>query len=313
MISLIDRYRGSLVGVLCGDALGAPYETWTEERIRADIDVRGGLVLFDYDDPWGKDGRFPKGRPTDDSELTTALAENLIAGGDLEFLYQRFRSCVVDRVSTLCELPAYGFGGTTRRALKYPTLAESVAARTERPHIPSNGALMRTAPVALRYRNNQNAVFESAMQNASVTHRHQEAMRAAVVYSLVHERILAGETYENAVSQVADVPLFRRLELLALLCAPAEKPPAPEKFGGGAAYTLQVMHYAVGTSSSFEEGITKAVTQGSDTDTYAAVAGGLLGALYGIDAIPERWKNNLLGRAKMERLADSLYDLSVRR
>jgi ADP-ribosylglycohydrolase len=99
-ISKRDRYRGAMVGVLCGDALGAPYETWDCLAISEDMRERGGLVPFEYPNPWAKQDGFanmvgkgvmPAGRPTDDSDHTAALAQSLIACGGLNEadLYQR--------------------------------------------------------------------------------------------------------------------------------------------------------------------------------------------------------------------------------
>ncbi len=310
-ISRIDRYRGSMVGVLCGDALGAPYETWEEERIHADITARGGLHLFDYQDPWGKEAEpFPAGRPTDDSELTAALAEHLAANEEpIEGLYKRFRSCVVDGNSLLCSRKAYGFGGTTRRALTQPSYRLALERPDTKEPIASNGALMRAAPIALRYRRSPVHMTLKAQETSRVTHLHPQAVDAAVVYVHILSRLIEGETYASAVAYANNVmPLLTSdLELAALYREPAKRPVLTQKFGGSALYTLQVVHWAVSTSDSFEEGIEKAITIGSDTDTYGAVAGGLLGALYGIQSIPRRWHDKLIGATRMKDLATDLY------
>ena len=121
-ITLADRYAGSLIGVLAGDALGAPYEKWEPDAIRTDFDLRGGLTPFGYPDPWGKHGQFPAGLPTDDSEFTAALAESLIAqnGTDPEDQYRRFKQ-LVEGVSTLHDMLTHGFGKTTRLMLRPDT------------------------------------------------------------------------------------------------------------------------------------------------------------------------------------------------
>lgn len=299
-----------MVGVLTGDALGAPYETWKEEDILADVTRRGGLVLFDYDDPWGKDGRFPKGRPTDDSEMTAALAEYLLTGSsDLEDLYQLFRQCAIEHKSFLCELKAYGFGGTTRRSLAEKTYEEALLAPSQK-IIPTNGALMRCVPVALRYAGRPDSLTIVAWYTAQITHRHKQAIDATLLYVHVLDGILSGLSYTKAVAravwEMEEVEGDR--DILNVLRSPGVKPAPPEKFGGSALYSLQVVHWAVGSSSSFEEGITKAVTIGSDVDTYGAIAGGLLGALYGASSIPGKWRKELLGEGRMQELADQLYE-----
>jgi len=312
-ISLIERYRGAMIGVHVGDALGAPYETWPEERILADMQARDGLVLFDYEDPWGKDGLFPAGCPTDDSELTAVLAEHLIENPeDLEDLYARFRSCVVDRKSRLCALPAYGFGGTTRRALKEPTYREAVQQPNTRPPIPSNGALMRAVPIPLRFFGSPRQVSDCAYVTSLMTHRHPQAIDASVVYAHLLYGVLEHGNYEQAVARLVGMlpGLTVDQAIIDIFHSPAQKPVFEGKFGGGALHTLCVVHWAVSTSTSFEEGMTKAITIGSDTDTYGAVAGGLLGATYGVRGIPAKWKHGLLGGVRMWQLAEKLHALA---
>ncbi len=319
-ISLQDRYRGALVGVLCGDALGAPYETWPSVAIRQDIQHRRGLVLFDYDDPWEKDGRFPAGRPTDDSEMTAALAEHYVEEGNEADLYQKFRRCVVEKKSYLCDLPAYGFGGTTRKALAESTYLESLAELNYLQRIgkaiPSNGALMRAAPVALRYfRSTRSEMALQAVTQAMITHRHQAAIWTSVLYTFLMNDLLEGKEYEVAAHDVLAYYLScgnEYNELTECIRVPAERPPIPKGFGGGALYTLTVANWAVASSFSFEEGMTKAIMIGRDVDTYGAVTGGLLGALYGIDAIPKHWQDKLLGRDHMVSLADALFERNQR-
>lgn len=320
MNTLLDRYIAVLIGVFTGDALGAPYETWSSIRIRGDFIARGGLVPFDYDDPWGKDGRFPAGRPTDDSELTAALGLSLcVRDGEENDLYLRFRRCVIEKKSVLCSLPAYGFGGTTRRALAAPTYQEAQAQSQTRPPIPSNGSLMRTAPVALRYHGDFDALIETARRASIITHTHPLAVECTVFYTVVLDRLLAGYSIEQAVATarrslapyITEDPLIRYLDHSFRLF---EKPNEPDKHNrGGALITLQVALWASAYARTFREGIILAVGMGGDTDTYGAVAGGLLGAIHGgnDEYMPSEWKTAMSGQgyAVMERIADKLYQI----
>ena len=62
------------------------------------------------------------------------------------------------------------------------------------------------------------------------------------------------------------------------------------------------------TTNSYKECILKAVNLGEDTDTVAAIAGGLAGALYGYDSIPQEWKDTLIKREYIESLCEKAYD-----
>ena len=79
---MLDRFKGTLVGVHVGDSIGAPYETWGPKAIADDLQQRGQLEFFDYKNPWAKDGNeaiLPAGRPTDDSDQTADLCFSLLA------------------------------------------------------------------------------------------------------------------------------------------------------------------------------------------------------------------------------------------
>lgn len=261
---------------------------------------------FDYKDPWGAPELFPAGRPTDDSELTAALGWNLCrANGDESDLYRRLRSCVIDKKSLLCDLPAYGFGGTTRRALLAPTYQEAREQPQARPPVPSNGSLMRCAPVALRYHGDFKALVGAARRTSVITHTHPLAVECTVFYTIVLDRLLAGCTIQQSMAAAhrSLMPSLTQEPLVEYLRrgrALFDKPDEPDKsIRGGALVTLQIALWATANANNFRDGIEKAVGIGGDTDTYAAVAGGLLGAIHGLrrpDGIPIEWKSTMAGK-----------------
>ena len=123
-MDLLERYKGTLVGVHVGDSLGAPYETWLPDKIAADIETRGGLTFFDYQNPWVKDGNgkiLPAGRPTDDSDQTADLCHSIIEcnGIKIDHLRESLRDSVIRHKSRLWSGKATGGGKTTRFALSY--------------------------------------------------------------------------------------------------------------------------------------------------------------------------------------------------
>lgn len=287
-----------MVGVLAGDALLAPYETWDSARIKADLDARGGLVLFDYASPWVKEGKvMPKGRPTDDSDQTAALADSLIANRGLneEDLFNRLRRIVFDHVSPLWEGKAFGAGKTTRNALRPFTYSES----QQRPHdneYPSNGSLMRSAPLALFF--GSHAAYDPMVvqRMCKVTHRHGLAWIATCTYIRTLISLVASELVE-------EIEAHRR-RLMEI--QPVDPGRWPER--GAAMLTLRIALWALSHATDVRDGLTKVALIGGDTDTYGAVAGGLLGATFGIEGIPQEWRDDLKGYEVMISLADQLYD-----
>lgn len=311
MVTKRERYLGAMVGVLAGDALLAPYETWRSDRVAKDLMARSGLVPFEYDDPWREGKRFPPGRPTDDSDQTAALAESLIICGKLneEDLFYRLRRIVFEKKSPLWDQPAYGAGSTTKKMLRPASWAESRLIPTEE-DFPSNGSLMRSTPMALFFGSRAKSDPQLTRRMSEVTHRHPEAVACCNVYVAVLVSLLEGRSVGQAFASGYDFALPG--DIAALLQMPGCEPRDPEEWPGrGAALlTLHIALWSLLHSRDFREGLTKVAMIGGDTDTYGAVAGGLLGAYHGIDGIPAEWRKALIGRAKMEFLADKLYGMA---
>ncbi|MBI2030951.1 ADP-ribosylglycohydrolase family protein, partial [Candidatus Kaiserbacteria bacterium] len=79
---------------------------------------------------------------------------------------------------------------------------------------------------------------------------------------------------------------------------------------GSVKTSLRAALWASLTASDFRDGITKVIELGGDTDTYGAIAGGILGAHFGINGIPQEWRDVLIGREIMIKLAGDLYALA---
>jgi len=313
-LSLHDRYRGTLVGVLAGDSLGAPYEKWEPEAIALDLEKRGGLVPFSYDDPWGRSGHFPAGRPTDDSELTAALAQSLIECGhsNPSHQYQLFKRAVGGE-SFVWHGKADGFGRTTRKMLKAPTYEEAQQEK-DPPVIASNGSLMRSAPLGLYYLHTDwQDLIEVTRRSSRVTHIHEASVECSVLYVQILRVLLLGANPSELLPCIKEERLS--VPEVAALFAGEELPCPPETnvwlgkggLAGSALHTLHIALWCVLHAKDFRDGIEKAVRFGGDTDTAAAVTGSLLGAQYGVEGIPVEWRDILQGVTRMQSLADQIY------
>ncbi len=319
-LSLLSRYQGTLLGVGVGDALGAPFETQSGQEVTAAIEARGGLTYIDYIDPFRKDLNWKAGRPTDDSELTAALAMSLIdcRGSDLADQYRRYRAIVHgDKRSVLYDGPAEGFGGTTKKML-LPETYELSRQMPNPPTIPTNGSLMRTAPLALMlYKDAEypDGLVRIAREVSAVTHLNPIAGDVCIVCCDILQQLLDGDDPVDAVTTAFlcpfnDMHFVPEVEALGRVIL-TEPPPTPErKTWGGAIYSLHVAVWALLNAQSFSDGIEKSICLGGDTDTYAAIAGGLLGAHFGAESIPKDWKDGYLGTQKMLALATQLYEMT---
>ncbi len=331
MVSRLDRYRGAMLGTLCGDALGAPYEWKKSAEIKADIERRGGLVPhkfapFDYIDPWKGVRQMRAGQPTDDSELAAALAMSLIDSHGLngEDLFAKLRSFIIDRKSVLTDL-AYGSGSTLKAALTPPTREASqrlfAAGAIKTP--PSNGSLMRCVAIPLMFGADTALLIATARAQSRVTHQNPLSVAACIAYSIMVSLVLSGNepllawcktaininattlADDQAMQQVLKIPMWR---------VPDDSdiwPPAP-RGPGDAVTSLWAAVWASCYAKDFADGILKVIGLGGDTDTYAAIAGGILGAHFGYQGIPAEWKAPLQGREIMERLASQLHEIALR-
>lgn len=340
-MNLLGRYKGALVGVHVGDSLGAPYEKmFSAKQIAEDIQAREGLCMFDYRNPWPKDDNgdyLPAGRPTDDSDQTADLAYSLIACNGLnpEHLRESLRNSVVHGKSRLWDGQATGAGGTTKKALSdNPEDVKEGLANT----IGTNGSLMRCAPMALlfgpynkdmdefRYRDHIGFMHSTVSVMSMVTHRNPHAVAASCVYTAILRFILQGLDTDRALLQGSmvmdlDAPLSDNQNSIGditkrVYLRLADRHDFPYDPGdwparGTAEFSLYVALYALLKTNSFAGGIELAVRVGGDTDTYAAIAGGLLGAHYGYDAIPQEWKDTILGHDVMVDYAEKLYDMRI--
>jgi ADP-ribosylglycohydrolase len=156
-----------------------------------------------------------------------------------------------------------------------------------------------------------------ARRQSWVTHRNPTSVAACIAFSLMVSRVLMGMSPKRAWSH-AKLELESHhspsdsamREILAI--EPSRPDYELEMKGreGWVALSLRVALWASIEAENFEDGIQKAISVGGDTDTYAAIAGGILGAHVGLEGIPLQWRALLQGRAIMESLADGLFGLA---
>lgn len=309
-----ERILGGLWGSLVGDALGVPVEIRDRLSIQADpvIGMRG----------FGTHNQ-PPGTWSDDSSFLLCTVDSL-AGGDFDSvdIAAKFERCYSEGLWT-----PYGklfdIGSTTANAIrmmKSGTLPELAGGDGELSN--GNGSLMRILPVCLRFHNKPSEVLLNYLHRASsLTHRHPRSLMACGFYGLIIRRILAddigSDAYSNGLSEFKEfygwgsrtLSEFNQFESLLTgdLYYRFEKEISS---GGYVVDTLVASLWCLLTTSSFEEGVLKAVNLGGDTDTTGCVAGGLAGTYYGFKSIPQKWIRSLARHDEVELLFLKLTDLS---
>jgi ADP-ribosyl-[dinitrogen reductase] hydrolase len=303
VVTLRDRYRGCLLGLACGDALGGAVEfnsrQWIAERYPNGVrDFVGGGWLS-----------LEPGEITDDTELTLALARSLAKGGPLD---------IDDVASNFLEWHhsrPKDQGNLTRAALH---LLDSGTPWTEAGEIArgmgesggaGNGSVMRCAPVALRFANDGQSLIDASIDTSRITHADPRctwgtvAINQAIVWLLnggdicgVVDAAVAGVPEQTVVDAVEAAQTIEFIELNA---------------GGYVLSTITSALWALLHHETLEDVIVASVSLGEDTDTTGAVAGALAGAYFGAEAIPDRWLTLLQPREELEQLADRLLELAV--
>lgn len=317
-----DRACGALLGSAAGDALGAGYEFGPPPAADVPVDMIGGGL-----------GPFKPGEWTDDTSMAIVIAEVAATGADLRS--EQAQDQVVELWNGWARV-AKDVGNQTRsvlfaagrRGISARTAREESAALHERTaHTAGNGSLMRTASVALAYLDDDAALVEAARALSELTHYDPDAGDACVLWCVaIRHAILTGEL--DARIGLGYIEAERRdLWASRLDEAEAAQPSAFAANNGWVVAALQAAWSAiVNTPVPVEDSASEifradhlrlaleaAVRGGHDTDTVAAIAGGLLGAVYGASAVPSRWRLMLHGWPAMDargliHLADKIID-----
>ncbi len=297
-----DRVEGVLLGTAAGDALGAPYEFQPPRGPELDVVMNGG-------------GLWVAGEWTDDTAMAIAIAEVAATGADLRD--DEAQDAIVARWHQW-SLGAKDVGIQTRSVLSSAVVdgvitaerARSAAAQlhTATGRTAGNGSLMRTAPVALAYLDDEAAMVDAARAISELTHFDPDAGDACVLWcSAIRHAVLTGNLDVRIGLGHLDSD---RQELWTERLDTAEgSPPAAFPNNGWVVAALQAAWSAIATTPVPEDdpaagtlradhlrlALDAAVRAGFDTDTVAAIAGGLLGAAYGASAVPLEWRLLLHG------------------
>ncbi|GAA4786115.1 ADP-ribosylglycohydrolase family protein [Corynebacterium canis] len=269
MVSALDRAQGVLYGQAIGDNLGASVEFRSPEAIK-EMYPDGIRELQD-----GGAHNIIAGQPTDDTEMALVLAHSIVRndGYDVDDVREAYRKWARSEPVDI--------GATVSSALLRDRLDETSQA---------NGALMRVSPLGIfASRFSEAEARELAVKDCLITHPHhicQEVNQAYVVAiaAAIRDELSAEEVLELL---AADPSAVVR-ELVAAARAGGKRDLMFRMKSAKNAFFQAVWELAHG--DSFEDAVVHAISLGGDTDSNGAVCGSLLGAVYGVDAIPERWR-----------------------
>jgi ADP-ribosyl-[dinitrogen reductase] hydrolase len=283
----LDRAIGAILATAVGDALGAPYEFKPPISLETPVEMKGG----------GAFGWAP-GEWTDDTSMAIPILQVLARGQALadEATQDAIVSAWQQWAATAPDV-----GIQTRAVLanlKAPTAANArESARVL--HLKTgrsggNGSLMRTAPVALSALDSAEQTARNARAISQLTHFEDDAGDACVLWTeTIRSTFLTGKCEIREALQL--LPEARRPLWLERIKAAEKFEPAHFENNGWVVSALQAAWSSVVRAGSLTDGLERAVRAGNDTDTIAAIAGGVLGAKFGASQTPAAWLELLHG------------------
>ena len=308
-LMLCDRYRGALLGLAVGDALGTTLEFKAPGTFKPIADMIGG-------GPFG----LQPGEWTDDTSMALCLAESLTEKRSFDPADQMDRYCRWWQEGYLSSTgTCFDIGVTVRKSLEsYLRSGEPFAGPTDA-FTAGNGSLMRLAPLPLAFRRNVALAIHNAGESSRTTHGARTAVDACRYFAGLLIGALQGRSKEDLLSSffcpAPDRDYWHRYSLTPEIAEIANgsfkqrKP--PEIIGSGfVVRSLEAALWAFYRSDSFREGALRAVNLGDDADTTGAIYGQLAGAFYGVDAIPQAWIERLALRELICEKAATLFDFS---
>ncbi len=296
--TVVDRARGSLVGLAVGDALGTPFQFTFPSRTVTDMEGFGTFNL-------------PPGHWTDDTSMALCLAESLLASGfDPVDQLERYRRWLHAGHNSSIDV-SFDVGGQTRTAIERFHRSGEPYPGDNYPTALGNGSLMRLAPVPIRYADDPGRAIEFAGLSSRTTHGGVQAIDACRYFAGLIVGALNGASKDEVLqpryrpgSAWATGELHPDVERIA--DGSFRTDGAQIKGSGYVLDTLEAALWALAGHDTFAAGALACVNLGDDTDTVAAVYGQLAGALLGIDSIPPRWREVIVEVERIDALAVSL-------
>ena len=319
-------WLSGIFGLAVGDALGCPVQFCTREEIEENpVTDMKGHGTFD----------MPAGSWTDDTSLALATMDSILHYGklDLKAVMHCYAKWLLQGEYTPFG-KSYDIGyGTMDAILCFlnngydPAGCGGAEANNN-----GNGSLMRILPTCLYLLGNgtnNDSDVRLVEQVSALTHAHPRSKLACGIYYYLVKALLEVEPSEGTLGQPAlqqilqkgidaamayyeqqseyqhDLPFYERCRDLTAL---GETPREEIRSSGYVVDSLEAALWCAVTTHSYEEAMLRCVNLGDDTDTVAAISGGLCGLYYGYDAIPEKWRQKLARKIYIKDLCERMAE-----
>ena len=274
----IDRAIGCFIGLAIGDALGAPVEFKEPGEFEPVTDYRAGGAF-----------RLEAGYWTDDTSMALCLADSIIEHNDI---------VESDIILRFCRWYRNGENSSTGRCFDIGNQTRKVLdtfMRTKEYHqakndffLSGNGCIMRLAPVAVRWYNDEKILIRMSRLQSMTTHGADICLDACEELAILLGKAIRGE---NVIDELKEFAIARNNVV-------------PKT--GYVVDTMIAAKWAVGSTTNFEDAVLAAANLGGDADTIAAVAGQIAGAIYGKSSIRHDWIDRLHESNRLLKIATDL-------
>lgn len=299
-----SAFRGALLGLAVGDALGTTLEFQPPGMTDPISDIVGGGPF-----------NLEPGQWTDDTSMALCLAESLVERRGFDPADQMARYLRWLREGYLSSTGAcFDVGSTVGQALlRFEVSGDPFSGSTD-PYTAGNGSLMRLAPVPLFFAARPEEAIARAGDSSRTTHGAAEAVDACryfagLIVGALQERgkdELLGPMFSPVPGLWERAPLASKIAAIASGSFKHKEPPAI-RGGGYVVECLEAALWAFCKTDDFRTGALKAVNLMDDADTTGAVYGQIAGAFYGEKGIPESWRKCLAMKDVILELSERLY------
>ena len=304
-MKLIDKYKGCLLGLACGDAVGTTVEFQAPGTFPPVTDMVGKGPF-----------RLKAGQWTDDMSMALCLAHSMIYKKGFDAVDQMNRYCNWYNHGYMSSTgECFDIGNTVAKALrKYEADGNPYAGSTQY-NTAGNGSIMRLAPVPMFYYPSYEDVVHYSAESSKTTHGTDECLDACKLLGSILFNIFSSEEQANKQQDKSSV-LFEhqfhdwKAEKIALIADGRYREELGTKVKGSG-YVVESLDAAIWcfqTTDNYKDAILKATNLGDDADTTAAICGQIAGAYYGVQGIPESWLEKLTMKEEIEKLATEIFN-----
>ncbi|MCX6830359.1 MAG: ADP-ribosylglycohydrolase family protein [candidate division Zixibacteria bacterium] len=296
-MELVDRFRGCLLGLAVGDAVGTTAEFKSRGAFTPLTDMVGGGPF-----------RLRPGAWTDDTSMALCLATSLVESEmfDADDQMKRYLSWYENGYLS-SNGRCFDIGNTVSRALlRYKETGVAYSGPDDR-YSAGNGSIMRLAPIPMHYFPDQTKVIFYSAESSRTTHGAEECIDACRLLGNIIFLALNGCNKDSVLLNTNADILFS--DSIRKIASGQYRDKAEDSIRG-TGYVVESLEAALWSfwvTDSYASAVLRAANLGDDADTTAAICGQVAGAYYGESGIPTHWLERLVMCKEIGLLADKLY------